>query len=115
MIFMLAMDVLAIQGSSVPCERVFSSAKETMSARRNRIKHDLMEALQMLKFSINCGMQLDFTAGLGRKAELDMLERLDHLESCVPEDLTTFHCSLISSLNDDDPSILSDDPALDYE
>lgn len=109
---MLAMDVLAIQGSSVPCERVFSSGKETMSARRNRIKHDLMEGLQMLKFSIKHGKQLDFTAGLGRKAELDMLERLDYLESHVPEDLTTFRHNLISSLNGDNPSDESD---IDFE
>jgi hypothetical protein len=46
------MDVLAIQGSSVPCERVFSSGK------------DLMEALQMLKFFIHNG-KLDFTVGSG--------------------------------------------------
>jgi len=111
---MLAMDVLAIQGSSVPCERVFSSGKETMSARRNRIKYDLMEALQMLKFSINHDNQLTFTAGLGREAELHALERLDHLDSHVPEDLITFRRSLISSLVDD-PSILSDESDLDYE
>jgi len=112
---MLAMDVLAIQGSSVPCEHVFSSGKETMSARRNQIKHDLMEALQMLKFSINHGKQLDFTAGLGRHAELVELERLDHLDSCVPEDLATFRCLLISSLGDDDSTISSDESNLDYE
>lgn len=45
------MDYLPIQGSAVPCERVFSSAKETMSNRRNRILYGLMEQLQMLKFS----------------------------------------------------------------
>jgi len=105
---MLAMDVLAIQGSSVPCEHVFSSGKETMSARWNRIKHELMEALQMLKFSINRGKQLDFTAGLGRRAELQALERLDHLDSCIPEDLTTFCRSLISSQDGDNSSISSD-------
>ncbi|KIM55091.1 hypothetical protein SCLCIDRAFT_41472, partial [Scleroderma citrinum Foug A] len=51
-IFSLAMDILPIQGSAVPCERVFSSSKETMAMRRNRISHDLMEALQVLKFSL---------------------------------------------------------------
>ena len=65
-----------------------------MSARRNRIKYDLMEALQMLKFSMNHG-GLDFTAGLGRKSELQELEELDILCSMVPEDLTTFRRSFV--------------------
>jgi hypothetical protein len=46
------MDYLPIQATSVPCERVFSSAKETDTAKRNQIGPMLMEALQLLKFSI---------------------------------------------------------------
>jgi hAT family C-terminal dimerisation region len=46
------MDYLPIQATSVPCERVFSSAKDTDTAKRNRISPALMEALQMLKFSL---------------------------------------------------------------
>ena len=34
------------QASSVPCERLFSSGKETCTARRNRLQPHLMEALQ---------------------------------------------------------------------
>jgi len=104
---MLAMDILAIQGSAVPCERVFSSGKETMTARRNRIKHDLMEALQMLKFSFKRGGELNFTAGLARLAELRELEELDVFETNVPEDLTSFRRSLMSTLEEDD--LLSSD------
>lgn len=110
---MLAVDVLAIQGSSVPCERVFSSGKETMSARRNRIRYDLMEALQMLKFSINHGNELNFTAGLGLKAELRTLEELDHLDSLVPEDLTSFHHNLELPQEDNNSSISSNESDFD--
>ncbi|KZT04770.1 uncharacterized protein LAESUDRAFT_620736, partial [Laetiporus sulphureus 93-53] len=69
-IFALAMDILPIQASAVPCERIFSSAKETKAARRNRIKPQLMEALQVLKFSARKGIDLTFTHGLTREEEL---------------------------------------------
>jgi hypothetical protein len=68
------MDFLAIQGSAVPCERVFSSAKETTTARRNRILPELMEALQMLKFSFRAGHILNFTAGTSKEDEIRNLE-----------------------------------------
>ena len=57
------LDYLPIQASAVPCERVFSSSAETDTKRRNRIHPVLMEALQMLKFSLK-QKRLDFTAGL---------------------------------------------------
>ena len=56
------MDYLPVQATSVPCERVFSSAKETDTAKRNRIKSTVMEALQLFKFSIK-KERLDFMAG----------------------------------------------------
>ena len=68
------MDFLAIQGSAVPCERVFSSAKETTTARRNRILPELMEALQMLKFSFRAGHILNFMAGTSKEDEIRNLE-----------------------------------------
>ncbi|KAH9179482.1 hypothetical protein EDB89DRAFT_2062548 [Lactarius sanguifluus] len=48
----MAMDYLPIQAMSVPCECVFSSAKETDTARQNWISLVLMEALQLLKFAL---------------------------------------------------------------
>jgi hAT family C-terminal dimerisation region len=70
------MDIIPIQASSVSCERVFSSGKETMSARRNRISGELMEQLQILKFSIKKGRPLNFTAGMNWKDELQTFEYL---------------------------------------
>ena len=45
----LARDYLAIMASSVSSERAFSSAGITISKRRNRLKADIVEALQVLK------------------------------------------------------------------
>jgi hypothetical protein len=58
--FRMAMDYLPIQASAVPCERAFSSGAETLTARRNRIKPPIMEALQMLKFALKKS-RLNFT------------------------------------------------------
>jgi len=56
------MDYLPIQATSVPCERVFSSVKETDTNKRNRMSPLLMEALQLLKFSLK-KEHLNFTDG----------------------------------------------------
>jgi len=56
------MDYLPVQATSVPCERVFSSAKDTDTAKRNRINSLLMEALQMLKHALRKD-RLNFMAG----------------------------------------------------
>ena len=72
-IFQLAMDIIPIQASSlsVPCERVFSSGKETMAPRQRHISPDLMEALQVLKYSICKGSSsLSFTEGMSWEDEI---------------------------------------------
>lgn len=88
------MDILPIQGSAVPCERVFSSAKETMAACRNRISPELMEALQMLKFSVSKGRGLSFTDGLDKDSEIMEVEKQATDEVRTPEDMMVFIASL---------------------
>ena len=83
----------------MPCERVFSSSAQTDTDRRNNTAPELMEALQMLKFSIKKGRGLNFTAGTSREAELALLE-LDMAESgLVPEDTTGFSTFLQTLLD----------------
>jgi len=64
------MDIIPIQASSVPCERIFSSGKETMAPQRRQISANLMEALQILKYSIKKGQPLNFTQGMSWTDEL---------------------------------------------
>jgi hypothetical protein len=62
------LDVLPAQASAVACERVFSSSKETSTARRNRISPGLMENLQLLKYQLKSA-ELDFTSDWMAKEE----------------------------------------------
>lgn len=83
------MDYLPIQATSVPCERVFSSAKETDTAKRNRMSPVLMEALQLLKFLLK-KQRLDFISGWAVSEE-DMVGEVsdDNLLDAVVDDKTT--------------------------
>jgi hAT family C-terminal dimerisation region len=54
------MDYIPVQASAVPCERVFSSSKETYTKKRNRLNPLMMEILQILKFLLK-KERLDFT------------------------------------------------------
>jgi len=69
------MDVLPIQASSVPCERVFSSSKETITARRNSLGPPLVEALQLLKYTAKQGRGISFIEGLDKDEEIADLEK----------------------------------------
>lgn len=79
MLFKLAMDVLPIQASSVSCERVFSSAKETDTLRRSCLSPLMMEVLQFLKQSYKRDL-LNFTT--------EWLVSEDSLTSDIPSDNT---------------------------
>ncbi|KAG8978537.1 hypothetical protein FRB93_011038 [Tulasnella sp. JGI-2019a] len=46
----IALDVLPVQASSIPCERVFTSNKETTTMHCANLSPSLMSALQELKF-----------------------------------------------------------------
>ena len=94
------MDIIPIQASSVPCEWVFSSGKETMTPRRGRISADLMESLQLLKYSFKKGRSLDFTAGMSWRAELKAFELAGH--TAAVGDADAYRRSLEESNNGQD-------------
>jgi len=69
-----------------------------MTDRRSRINEDLMEMLQMLKFSLKSGRSLDFSENISREEIIAFLERSLDSESAVPEDINAFVQSLLSSV-----------------
>ena len=86
----MALDYLPIQASSVPCERVFSSSKETCTARRSRITPELMEALQVLKYHVKQSNSLDFSEGMTAEEETKELELDSERAAGIPEDIETY-------------------------
>jgi hypothetical protein len=62
-LFHLTMDVLPAQATAVPCERVFSSSKETCTLRRSQLDPTTIEMLQVLKYLYQ-RERLSFTAGV---------------------------------------------------
>ncbi|KIM87967.1 hypothetical protein PILCRDRAFT_40718, partial [Piloderma croceum F 1598] len=76
-LFSVSLDYLHIQASAVPSEQAFSSSAETDTKKHNHINPVLMEALQMLKFTLKKA-RLDFMAGW-ITSENDMQE-------CEPEE-----------------------------
>ena len=46
----LALDLLAIPATSAEVERVFSSAKQLLKLRRNRMREDTIEMLELMKY-----------------------------------------------------------------
>ena len=75
----LARDYLTVMASSVSSERAFSSAGITVSKRRNRLKGDIVEALQCMKM-VYRGDLLFREVPLTKELEKD----LEDLEPYVP-------------------------------
>ena len=72
--FRVALDVLPVQASAVPCERAFSSSKETDALRRANLSPKLMEYLQILKYVFRED-RLNMTDGLlAREEELEAMD-----------------------------------------
>ena len=70
--YVMALDYLPIQALAMPCKHVFSSSAKTDMKRHNQIHPVLMEALQMLKFSLK-NERLNFMEGL-ITSEYEMLD-----------------------------------------
>jgi hypothetical protein len=91
----MAMDYLLIQATSVPCECVFSSAKEMDTAKRNWMNPTLMEALQLLKFSL-------------KKEWLNFMDRWSTSEATLQVTSPPTH-DLLGFLSAGDPNATMDD------
>jgi hypothetical protein len=59
--FSVALDILPVQASAVPCERAFSSSKETCVLRRSLLSTGMLEVIKVLKHLYK-GERLDFTS-----------------------------------------------------
>jgi hypothetical protein len=67
-----------------------------MTNRQNKISPELMEALQLLKFSLRQGHFLDFPAGTSWDAELAAMEAAHY--ATMPDDLDSFIAALNQQL-----------------
>ena len=73
----LARDYLAIMASSVASERAFSSAGITVTKCRNRLKHDIVEALQVLKGALREDNDFKFAGNEEGYSLRDLLDEMD--------------------------------------
>lgn len=63
LLFHVAMDILPAQASSMPCKQIFSSSKHTCTDSQNCLQLEIVEALQLLKFTYKQS-HLNFTPDL---------------------------------------------------
>ena len=81
-LFRLAIDVLPAQATAVPCERVFSSSKETCTQHHSQLGPTTMEMLQILKHLYQ-QERLDFTTGI--LAVEDRVRDITHSKNPKPK------------------------------
>lgn len=84
------MDIIPIQGTSVPSEHIFSSAGETNTDCRSCLSAEMMQALQVLKFGIKSKGVLSFSRGMTWSEELEYLEMLTDDVFAVPTDMRAY-------------------------
>ena len=78
----MARDYLAIQGSATPSERAFSSGGTTGTAKRNRLKPEVFEALQLLKSAYRNGhLAADKEAQKHSLSIIDLIEYDDEVSA----------------------------------
>ena len=70
-------------------------AKETITAHRNKISPELMEALQILKYSVKYGCLLDVMLHHSWKERMDELEVLIDDMVNVPHDYKDYQAHFI--------------------
>lgn len=89
--FKVGCDILPCQASAVPCERVFSSSKETCALRRNQLSNTALERLQILKYIFKLERLTSTTGLVATEQELvdaqDREEGLNELDSPILDSL----------------------------
>jgi hypothetical protein len=101
-LFAITVDYLSVQAMSIPCECVFSSAKDTDTVKRNRISPVLIEALQMLKYSLK-KEHLDFMDGWQTsEADMEASKPTSNLSSLFEDDPDTALDTLLNNMSNYD-------------
>lgn len=87
---------MPVQASAVPCERIFSSSKETFTPSRTKLSDDHMEALQILKFIYRSEREsLNFSTGrLATEDELVQAELDSHVTQQHPDNEPSMYADI---------------------
>jgi len=74
MLACIALDVLAVQASSVPCECLFSSGKLITTDKHSHLGHEHFEELQVLKFAWHPALVDHAAKNSNKVEELDVIQ-----------------------------------------